>query len=177
MIHERDLLSIGRVVKPHGVKGRVKVDYFGDDLAHFSVYREAFIKNCAGELQAYEILEAVPKPPYLILQLKGIRRREEAESLAGREILIMRTTLPDLKKGEYYWFDILGMAVETEDGKRIGKLKEILPTGANDVYVVEGKRKEIFLPATEEVIRGIDIRNKRMTVIRMDGLWEEEDEV
>jgi 16S rRNA processing protein RimM len=82
-----------------------------------------------------------------------------------------------LKKGEYYWVDILGMAVETENGKKIGKIKEILPTGANDVYVVEGKRKEIFLPATEEVIQGIDIRNKKMTVIRMDGLWEEEDEV
>jgi 16S rRNA processing protein RimM len=69
------------------------------------------------------------------------------------------------------------MAVETEDGKRIGKIKEILPTGANDVYVVEGKRKEIFLPATEEVIQSIDIKNRRMTVLRMDGLWEEEDEV
>jgi len=174
---KRDLLSIGRVVKPHGVKGRVKVDYFGDDLSHFSVYREAFIKNRAGELQSYEILEAVPQPPYLILCLKGIGRREEVEPLVGKEILIMKRSLPDLKEGEYYWFDILGMAVETEDGKRIGKIKEILPTGANDVYVVEGKRKEIFLPATEEVIQGIDIKNRKMIVIRMDGLWEEEDEV
>jgi 16S rRNA processing protein RimM len=174
---KRDLLSIGRVVKPHGVKGRVKVDYFGDDLSHFSVYREAFIKNRAGELRAYKILESVPQPPYLILRLKGIERREEADSLVGKEILVMRRSLPDLKEGEYYWFDILGMAVETEDGKRIGKIKEILPTGANDVYVVEGKRKEIFLPATEEVIQGIDIKNRRMRVMRMDGLWEEEDEV
>jgi 16S rRNA processing protein RimM len=174
---KRNLLSIGRVVKPHGVKGGVKVVYFGDDLSHFPVYREAFIKSCAGELRAYEILEAVPQPPYLILRLKGIERREDAEPLVGKEILIMRTSLPGLKKGEYYWVDILGMAVETENGKKIGKIKEILPTGANDVYVVEGKRKEIFLPATEEVIQGIDIRNKKMTVIRMDGLWEEEDEV
>jgi 16S rRNA processing protein RimM len=54
---------------------------------------------------------------------------------------------------------------------------EIFPTGANDVYVVEGKRREIFLPATEEVIQSIDIKKGRMKVIRMEGLWEEEDEV
>jgi 16S rRNA processing protein RimM len=174
---EKDLLSIGRVVKPHGVKGKVKVDYFGEDLTRFSVYREVFIKNRMGELRAYEILESVLQPPYLILRLKGIGRREEVEPLVGQEILIMRRSLPDLKEGEYYWFDILGMAVETENGKRIGKVKEIFPTGANDVYVVEGKRKEIFLPATEEVIQSIDIKNRRIRAIRMDGLWEEEDEV
>jgi 16S rRNA processing protein RimM len=69
------------------------------------------------------------------------------------------------------------MVVETEKGKRIGRVREIFPTGANDVYVVEGKRREIFLPATEEVIQSIDIKKGRMKVIRMEGLWEEEDEV
>jgi len=56
-------------------------------------------------------------------------------------------------------------------------VKEILPTGANDVYVIEGKKREIFIPATEEVIQGIDIQEGRMKVIRIEGLWEEEDEV
>jgi len=174
---ERDLLPIGRVVKPHGVKGKIKVDYFGEDLNRFPLYREVFIKDRVGRLQAYEILEAVPQPPRLVLRLKGIERREEVESLVGKEILIKRSSLPDLKEGEYYWLDILGMVVETEKGKRIGRVKEIFPTGANDVYVVEGKRREIFLPATDEVIQSIDIKKGRMKVIRMEGLWEEEDEV
>ncbi len=174
---ERDLLPIGRVAKPHGVKGKIKVDYFGEDVKRFPLYREVFIKNHVGRLQAYEILEAIPQPPRLILRLKGIERIEEVESLVGKEILIERRSLPDLQEGEYYWFDILGMVVETPEGKRIGRVKEIFPTGANDVYVVEGMRKEIFLPATEEVIQSIDIKRGRMKVIRMEGLWEEEDEV
>ena len=174
---ERDLLPIGRVVKPHGVKGKIKVDYFGEDLNHFSLYREVFIKNHVGRLQTYEILEVIPQPPRLILRLKGIERIEEVEPLVGKEILIERRSLPDLNEGEYYWFEILGMVVETPEGKRIGRVKEIFPTGANDVYVIEGKRKEIFLPATEEVIQSIDIKKGRMKVIRMEGLWEEEDEV
>jgi 16S rRNA processing protein RimM len=174
---EKDLLPIGRVVKPHGVKGKIKVDYFGEDLNHFPLYREVFIKDHVGRLQAYDVLEAVPQPPRLILRLKGIERIEEVEPLVGREIFIEKRSLPDLKEGEHYWFEILGMVVETEKGKRIGRVKEIFPTGANDVYVVEGKRREIFLPATEEVIQSIDIKKGRMKVIRMEGLWEEEDEV
>jgi 16S rRNA processing protein RimM len=174
---EKDLLPIGRVVKPHGVKGKIKVDYFGEDLNHFPLYREVFIKDHVGQLQAYDILEVVPQPPRLILRLKGIERIEEVEPLVGREIFIEKRSLPDLKEGEHYWFEILGMVVETEKGKRIGRVREIFPTGANDVYVVEGKRREIFLPATEEVIQSIDIKKGRMKVIRMEGLWEEEDEV
>ncbi len=174
---ERDLLPIGRVVRPHGVKGKIKVDYFGEDLSRFPLYRQVFIKNHEGRLQTYEVLEAIPQPPRLILRLKGIERIEEVGPLVGKEILIEKRSLPDLQEGEYYWFDILGIEVETPEGKRIGKVKKIFPTGANDVYVIEGKRKEIFLPATEEVIQSIDIKKGRMKVIRMEGLWEEEDEV
>jgi 16S rRNA processing protein RimM len=174
---EKDILPIGRVVKPHGVRGKIKAEYFGDNLNHFLVYREVFIEDSMGRPQAYEILEAVPQPPRLILQLKGIERVEEAKPLLGKEILIKKKALPVLKKGEYYWFEILGMVVETEDGKVIGRVKEIFPTGANDVYVVEGERGEIFLPATEEVIQRVDLKRGVMKVNRMEGLWEEGDEV
>jgi 16S rRNA processing protein RimM len=69
------------------------------------------------------------------------------------------------------------MEVQTREGQRLGKVKEIFSTGANDVYVVEGKRGEIFLPATEEVIQSIDLKRGVMKVVRMEGLWEDEDEV
>ncbi len=95
----------------------------------------------------------------------------------GREIFVEREALLGLGEGEYYWMDILEIEVETQEGKRIGKVKEILPTGANDVYVVEGKRGEILLPATEEVIQSIDIKKRVMKVARKEGLWEDEDEV
>lgn len=174
---EKDLLPIGRVVKPHGVKGKIKVDYFGEDLNHFPLYREVFIKDHVGRLQAYDILEVVPQPPRLILRLKGIEKIEEAEPLIGKEIFIEKEALPGLEEGEYYWVDILGMNVETQEGKRIGKVKEIFHTGAHDIYVVEGKRGEILLPATEEVIQSIDLKRGVMKVVRMEGLWEDEDEV
>jgi len=174
---EKNLFPIGRVVKPHGVKGKVKAEYYGVDLRKLSLYREIFIEDEKGDPKAYEILEAIPQPPRLILRLKGIEKIEEAESLTGREIFVKREALRELEEGEYYWVDILGVEVETQEGKRIGRVKEIFPTGANDVYVVEGKRGEILLPATEEVIQSIDIKKRVMRVVRKEGLWEDEDEV
>jgi 16S rRNA processing protein RimM len=172
-----NLFLIGRVVKPHGVKGKMKVEYFGENLHRFSFYREVFIEGRKGWPEPYEVLEAIPQPPRLILQLKGIEKIEEAELLIGKEIFIKKEAFPALGEREYYWMDILGIKVETEKGKRIGRVKEIFPTGAHDVYVVEGKRGEILLPATEEVIQSVDLRRGVMKVIRLEGLWEDEDEV
>ena len=174
---KKDLFPIGRVLKPHGVKGKIKVEYFGEELSRFLPYQEVFIEDDKDELKPYEILEASLQPPRLILRLKEIERIEEVKPLMGKEIYVNRGALPPLKEGEYYWIDILGMVVETEGGKRIGTVKEIFPTGANDVYVVEGKKREIFLPATEEVIQKVDLEKRLMKVIRVEGLWEDGDEV
>ena len=174
---EKNLFPIGRVIKPHGVRGKVKVEYFGEDLHQLSLYREIFIEDEKGRPEVFEILEVIPQPPRLILRLKGIEKVEEAEPLIGKEILVEKKALLELEEGEYYWVDLLGMKVETQGGKRIGEVREIFPTGANDVYVVEGKRREILLPATEEVIRSIDLKRRVMEVVRIEGLWEDEDEV
>lgn len=173
---EETLFPIGRVIKPHGVKGKIRIEYFGEDPARFSLYQEIFIETPEGGLKSYHVLEAIPKPPGLLLQLKEIERREEVEHLKGKEIFIRRKALPDLKEGEYYWIDLLGMRVETQEGRTIGELKAIFPTKANDVYVVKGKR-EILLPATEEVIQRIDLEKKVMKVVWMEGLWEKGDEI
>ena len=174
---EKETLSIGRGIKPPGVKGMMKVAYFGEEPDQIRLYREILIEDLKGNVKTYEILEAIPQPPRLILRLKGIERREEVEPLIGKELLIKRETLPVLEEGTYYWIELIGMAVETEEGKRLGRVKKIIPTGANDVLIVEGKRGEIFLPGTEEVIRSVDREKGVVKVNRMEGLWEAEDEV
>jgi 16S rRNA processing protein RimM len=174
---KKDLFPIGCVVKPHGVRGKIKVQYFGEDIGQFSRYRSVFIEDPDGVLRPYEIGEVTPQPPRLILQLKGFQTVEDIQPLLGKEILVRKESLPSLPEGEYYWMDLLGMDVVTEDGKNIGKVIRIFPTGANDVYVVQGKRREIFLPATERVIRRIDCLEKVMEVGWMEGLWEREDEI
>jgi len=173
----KDLVPIGKVTKPHGIRGKIRVEYYGEDFSRFPLYRDVYIEDRFGRPKAYEILEAISQPPRIILQLKGIERIEEARPLAGKEIFVKKEALPDLPEGEYYWIEILGMEVETEEGRRIGKVKEIFSTGANDVYVVEGERGEILLPATEEVIRSVDCEKRVIKVEWIEGLWEKGDEI
>jgi 16S rRNA processing protein RimM len=174
---EKDFFPIGRVLKPHGLMGKMKLEYFGEDLTQFSFYREVLIEDKTGELKTYDVLEATPQPPRILLRLEGVGRIEDVMPLLGKEVLVRKEALPELKEGEYYWFEILGMVVETEEGREIGTVKEILSTAAHDIYVVEGKRKEIYLPVTEEVIRSIDREKGVVKAIWMEGLWEKEDEI
>ena len=127
----KDLIPIGRIARPHGVRGKIKLEYFGEDVNHFPPSREVFIEVKAGSLQAYEILETTPQAPRLILHLKGIERREEVEPLIGKEVFIKREVLPDLEEGEYYWMYLLGMSVETQEGKKIG-----LKDGIHAIYYI-----------------------------------------
>jgi 16S rRNA processing protein RimM len=174
---ETGFVPIGRVTKLHGVRGKVKVDYYGEDPRQVSLYREVWIKDGSGRLISHEILDLTPQPARLILQLKGIQTADEALSLVGREICVRQESLPDLPEGEYYWFEIVGMRVEASGGELLGRVKEILPTGGHDVYVVQGEKGEILLPAVEGVIQAIDPETRTITVAWMDGLWEKEDEV
>jgi len=174
---DKDLVPIGKVTKPHGIRGKIKVAYYGEDFSRFPLYRNVYIENRFGRPKAYEILEAISQPPGIILQLKGIEKIEEAKPLAGKEILVRKEVLPDLPEGEYYWIEILGMEVQTEEGQKIGKVKEIFPTGANDVYVVEAEGAEILLPATEEVIRSVDSEKRVIKVQWSEGLGEKGDEI
>jgi ribosomal 30S subunit maturation factor RimM len=94
MIREKDLFPIGRTVKLHGVNGKIKVEYFGDDLNRFFHYREIFIEDNKGRLQTYEITEVTPQPPRLIIRLKGVATVENAQPLIGKEIFINKAVLP-----------------------------------------------------------------------------------
>jgi 16S rRNA processing protein RimM len=174
---EDDLLLLGRVIKPHGVKGKMKIDYFGDDPGRLLVYRQVLIEDDRGRLRSYEVLEVTPQPPRILLSLRGIDRIEDVLSLLGRRIFIPKKSLPELEPGEFYWFEILGMDVETEEGQKIGKVKDIIPTAAHDVFVLEGKTREICLPAGAAVIQGIDRTARIIRGRRMEGLWEKDDEV
>lgn len=172
-----DLLPLGRIIKPHGVKGKMKVDYYGEDPGRLLIYQTILIRDENGRLQGYEVLEAIPQPPRILIRLRGIERMEDTLPLLGRTIFIPKGSLPEPGPGEFYWHEILGMDVEIEDGRRIGKVKEIIPTLANDVYVVKGRKREICLPAIAEVIQRIDRQERVIRIKRTEGLWERDDEV
>jgi 16S rRNA processing protein RimM len=112
---------------------------------------------------------------YFSLKLEGIEDRNAADALRGLTISVPYDSLETLPEDEYYWEDLIGLAVVTEDGKPLGKIESIFPTGSNDVYVCREEGREILLPAIAEVIRSVDIRAGTVVVRLLKGMEPGED--
>jgi 16S rRNA processing protein RimM len=122
----------------------------------------------------YQIVWAKPHKNGMRLGIKGITSRNQAEAMAGFGVFIARTSLPPLDENTNYWVDLIGMAVYNTNDQYIGRIVDIMPTGANDVYVVKTHQDdapdEILLPATTSVVLEVDVPGKRMRVDVPDGL-------
>lgn len=164
---EPRLLTIARVLKPWGVAGGLKLEVltsFPDQLGRLQ--------------QVYLGPEAIAHPVErfrwhrddLILYLADVRDRAAAQSLAGQEIQIATQDAAALEPNQFYEHQILGLEAVTDEGESLGHVSQILTTGANDVYVVQGPRGEILLPARIEVIRQVDLEHGRMIVHLLPGL-------
>jgi len=158
-------LLVGQIVAPRGLRGELKVRVETEDAAHWEL-AHVYV---GPEQVRYAVANARPFGAFLLLMLQGIGSREDAESLRGQMVYADQDALP-LGEDEYYHYQIEGLAVYSEDGTLLGRVAEILETGANDVYVVAGPRGELLLPAIKDVIRQIDVPGGTMTVRVPEGL-------
>lgn len=158
-------ILIGKVLKPHGIKGGLRVRYFNPDPLFLLNYSRLYLKDPRrGIFRPFEVKEVEVHREKIILRLKGVEDRDAADRWAGSLIYVRRGDLPPLEEGEYYWEDILGLEVYTVQGEYLGRVVNIIPTGGRDVYEVKGPKGEVLLPAVEGVIREIDLEGKRMLV-------------
>ncbi|NPU84885.1 MAG: 16S rRNA processing protein RimM [Syntrophaceae bacterium] len=164
------LLEIGRIVKYHGLKGALKVLSFLEGNRTLKTIHEVYIGKEATRAVPFRIKSVEPLKRAFALTLEGIERNEQAESLLGCSVWIPADRLEKLPDGEYYWWQIIGLEVRSEEGCRLGFIEEILPTGSNDVYVCRGGEREILLPAIADVIREIDTEKGFVTVRILEGL-------
>jgi 16S rRNA processing protein RimM len=107
-----------------------------------------------------------------VLLLKGYDTPEKARELNGWLVQVPREEAVPLPEGQYYWFELIGMEVESDTGEKLGTIIDIFETGSNDVYVMKAGKKEIYLPATREVIRRIDRSTKKMIIHVTEGLLD-----
>jgi 16S rRNA processing protein RimM len=169
-------IVIGKVSRPHGMKGEIRIEYFNPENPHFfSRYQMIFIQGDKGSPQPYRPIAVRPHKKFILALLEGVGTREEAEQLKGKAVLVDSADLPPLDEDEYYWHEILGMQVVTEEGGNVGKITEILPTGSNDVYVVREGKKESLIPAIKDVIISIDKKARTIVIRPFEGLLKEDD--
>lgn len=161
---------IGKIVGVHGIKGTNKFKSYAESLSVFYPGQSILISDNRSRETSIEInwVKSHTKTP--LISFKGVTDREQAQALIGAELFIPETELPELEKGSYYWFDLIGIEVYTTQGDYLGRITSIFPTGSNDVYVVKDNKQEVLIPALESVVLDIDLELKRMRVDLPEGL-------
>jgi len=167
-----DLLTIGKITGTHGIRGMVKVYLYSGDDSTLRAADELILRRSDGRQQTISILGLQGHGRKTLLTLKGCGSINEALPLVGGELLVRRDQFPEPDEDEYYWADLIGLRVVTDDGADLGTLREIIETGSNDVYVVQGREKEFLIPALDDVVRDIDLEAGTMTVALLDGLLD-----
>ena len=163
-------LQVGVITQTHGIRGEVKVFPTTDDVNRFKKLKLVVLDNEKEEL-TMTIAGVKFFKQYVILKFKGYDSINEIEKYKGARLFVSRDKAVKLQKDEYFIADLIGMQIITEDGAPFGFLKNVLTTGANDVYVVETpEEKEVLLPAIKECVKNIDMEKALITVHIMEGL-------
>lgn len=167
-----ELLRVGVISSTHGVRGEVKVYPTTDDPERFLDLDEVLL-DAGREQIVLEITNVKFFKNMVILKFKGYDSINDIEKYKGRDLLIRRDQAVDLDEDEYFITDLVGLWVVTDEGVNLGELKEVMPTGANDVYIVRQENgKELLLPAIKECILDVDLDQGIMKIHLMDGLLD-----
>ncbi|MCI9136992.1 MAG: 16S rRNA processing protein RimM [Lachnospiraceae bacterium] len=179
-----ELFQVGVISTTHGIRGEVKVFPTTDDSRRFKKLKKVFLDTGREKIQL-EIEQVKFSKNMVILKFRDIDNINEVEKYKGKSLLVTREQAVKCEKDEYFIADLIGIKVVTEEEKVLGEVKDVLQTGANDVYVIQvaedspyisqvpDKSRELLLPAIRDCILAIDIRQQKMKVHLMPGLLEE----
>lgn len=174
-----EIVIIGQVTSPHGVRGELRVLPLTDDPKRFRNLVEVLVASGPPGLPLKARVErAANLGSVVILKLAGVDDANVAEKWRGARLGVPRNEAVRLPKGHYFHFEIIGLSVVTEDGRKLGRIARIYETGANDVYEVRsepgsGLPKTFLLPALKSVVRFVDVAGGKMVVRLIPGLVEE----
>lgn len=160
------MIVLGRIVAPFGVQGWVHIHPFGDDPASWRRMSRWWLSRDPGgqDWRALDLLDLKPHGDGWVACFYGIADRAGAEGLKGLYVGSPREDLPRPEDGEYYWADLIGLAVLNEQGEALGSVVSLLETGANDVLVVRDGEHERLLPFIDQVVKGVDKAAGRIRV-------------
>lgn len=164
--------EIGKIVNTQGIKGDVRCVSFTDDIKRFDLLKSVYVTT-GKTTRVLEIERHRYHKQFVVIKFKGVDTMNDAESLKNSIIKIDESEALPLKEDEYYIGDLYGLEVFDKDNNKIGKIKDIIFTGANDVYVIEREdKKDLLLPAIKQCILNVDIEENKMIVEVLKGLDE-----
>ena len=167
-----NMLRVGVITSTHGVRGEVKVFPTTDDAKRFKKLKTVILDTEKGQT-TLEIEQVKFFKNMVILKFDGVDTMNEVEGWRQKDLLITRDQAIPLEEDEFFITDLIGLLVKDDTGAEVGTVKDVLETGANDVYVVAlPNGKELLLPAIKDCILNVDIEAGEMTVHILDGLMD-----
>ena len=165
-----DLLQVGIITSTHGVRGEVKVYPTTDDPRRFRRLKEVVL-DTGKEKMNLEIEGVKFFKQFVILKFKGLDNINDIEKYRQKSLYVTRKNAVRLQRDEYFIADLIGLKVQDEDGKELGTVKDVIETGANDVYVVsKDGAKDLLIPAIHACIQNVDVAAGQMEVHLLPGL-------
>ena len=165
----KQFLEIGKIVAIQALKGEVRAEPWCDSPEFMCEFDTLYFD---GGKTPVEIEHSRVHKNVVVMKIKGVDTPEDAQLLRGK-ILFMDRNDVELDEGCYFVQDLIGLEVVGEDGKVYGKLTQVSPTGANDVYHIKNGEKEYLIPAIPDVVLETDIENGKMVIFPMEGLFED----
>lgn len=161
-------MVLGRVTGLFGVKGWVKVHSYTEPREAVLDYKSWLLASSDG-WQPAEVAEGQRHGKTIIARLEGYEDRDQAAALVGTDIGVPREAMPDAGRGRYYWSDLEGLRVVHQDGRELGRVDQLLETGADDVMVVKGEQERLIPFVMDRVVLDVDLA---AGVIRVDWEWD-----
>lgn len=162
-----EFLAVGRVLRPHGVRGELLVETLTDFPNHLAEVETVYLGEAA---EPHSLRGVRIHRKQLLVQLADCSDRETADTFRGQLVQIRGEAASPPPPGRYYQHQLLGLSVVTDEGEALGEIVEIIETGSNDVYVVRGPAGELLLPVLRSVIQSIDLEARRVVVHLIPGL-------
>ncbi len=167
-----NLLQVGIISSTHGIRGEVKVFPTTDDVTRFKKLKEVLLDTGKEQL-CLEVQWVKFFKQFAILKFKGYDNINDIEPYKGKSLFVTRENAVKLEQNEYFIADLMGLSVISDDGGLKGRLRDVIETGANDVYVIDLEDgRELLLPAIRECVLDVNLKEQRMTIHVLEGLLE-----
>jgi 16S rRNA processing protein RimM len=167
-----DLIAIGRISKPIGTQGELKVLPLTDDKQRFVGLQSVWVGHDATKVEPRDILAVRIDAKQVVVSLNGIETPHEAQEFRNKYLFVPKEQTLKLGSGSYFMDEVIGCEVVTEEQVKVGIVTDLLSLPANDVWVVQNGTKEILIPAVKAIIRKVDVKMKRVTIHALEGLLE-----
>ena len=173
-VDEEELLRVGSIISTHGIAGEVKVFPTTDDIKRFKKLKEVYLQDRFNRYYLLHVCGVKFFKNQVILKFNEIPDINAAEPYKKCDLYVDRKNAVPLEEGEYFIADLIGLKVISDDGSFHGTLTDVMPTGANDVYVIEedGTKRELLLPVIKDCVLDVSLSEKRILIHILKGLLD-----